>query len=272
MYFHTQRGLSLTELMIAMGISAIIAGGMYQTFVQQQRLSTQQEQFTEARQNARLSMEVMTEEIREAGFDPGGWTSAKGGPAAGIVEAKATRIRFTRDLNCNGTLASGNTTTPERGVSDIPLGRQTSDEDIAYTLDTTPDGPTTAYELDRIAYLDGAPGNAQPIASNIIELNFCYVLSTNASGPCTSTPENSDLPNITAVQVTLTATASAADPTYKDTNGNYSAQYQHYRKATLTSIIRLRNLGINRGQGPNDPPMTVDFRETCVLPKIASDQ
>ena len=82
MYFHTQRGLSLTELMIAMGISAIIAGGMYQTFVQQQRLSTQQEQFTEARQNARLSIEVMTEEIREAGFDPGGWTSARRGPSS----------------------------------------------------------------------------------------------------------------------------------------------------------------------------------------------
>jgi type IV pilus assembly protein PilW len=258
--------------MIAVGISSIMVGGMYQAFINQQKLSAQQEQFTEARQNARLSMEVMTEEIREAGFDPGGWTSANGGPAAGIVEANATHIRFTRDLNCNGTLASGNQATPARGVSDIPPGRATSDEDIAYTLDTTPDGPTTAYELDRTPYLDGVRGQAQPVASNIIELNFCYVLSTNASGPCTSTPQNSDLPNIMAVQVTVAATASAADPTYRDTNGNYSAQYQHYRKATLTSVIRLRNLGINRGQGPNDPPMTVDFKETCELPKIASGQ
>lgn len=248
MYFHTQRGLTLTEFMIAVGISSIMVGGMYQTFVNQQRLSTQQEQLTEARQNARLSMEVMTEEIREAGFDPGGLTLRdEGTPAgpAGIVQADATRIRFTRDLNCNGKL--GKSTPPD-----------SSSEDVAYYLDSTD------HVLRRTGYRDGAPHDeSQPVASNIIELNFCYVLSTNASGPCTSTPQNSDLPNITAVQVTLTATASAADPTYRDTNRNYSAQYQHYRKATLTSVIRLRNLGINRGQGPHDPPIVVDFREPC---------
>ena len=248
MHFHTQRGLTLTEFMVAMGISAIMAGGMYQTFVQQQRLSTQQEQFTEARQNARLSMEVMIEEIREAGFDPGGLTLLDEAPPAGpagIVEADATRLRFTRDLNCNGNL--GKSTPPD-----------STSEDVAYYLDTT------NHVLRRTTYLDGQPHDqAQPIASNIIELNFCYVLATDASGPCTSTPQDNDLSNITAVQVTLTATASAADPTYRDTNHNYSAQYQHYRKATLTSVIRLRNLGLNRGQGPNDPPMVVDFGETC---------
>jgi type IV pilus assembly protein PilW len=241
--------------MIAVGISAIMVGGMYQTFVNQQRLSTQQEQFTEARQNARLSMEVLTEEIREAGFDPGGLTlhdeSTPAGPA-GIVEAKASRIRFTRDLNCNGKL--GKSTPPD-----------SASEDVAYYLDTI------KHVLRRTTHLDGqAHDQAQPVASNIIELNFCYVLSTNASGPCTSTPqedEEGDLPNITAVQVTLTATASAADPTYRDTNHNYSAQYQHYRKATLTSVIRLRNLGLNRGQGPHDPPMVVsNIMGPCTLP------
>src|SRR5262245_41131533 len=259
MYFHTQRGLTLTEFMIAVGISSIMVGGMYQTFIHQQRLSTQQEQLTEARQNARLSIEVMTEEIREAGFDPGGLTLPGGGAPAGIVAANATRIRFTRDLNCSGTLGIS-TPTVIQSVPPISVTDSTS-EDVAYSLNTT------THVLNRTGYLDGQPqGGAQPVASHIIELNFCYVLSTTAGGPCTSTPLESDLPNITAVQVTLTAIASAADATYRDTNPNYSAQYQHYRKATLTSFIRLRNLGINRGQGPNDPPMTVDFREACVLP------
>jgi type IV pilus assembly protein PilW len=236
--------------MIAMGISAIIAGGMYQTFVQQQRLSTQQEQFTEARQNARLTMEVITEEIREAGFDPGGLTLRDEAPPAGpagIVEADATSLRFTRDLNCNGKLAKS-----------VPP--DSASEDVTYYLDTS------KHILRRTTHLDGqARDESRPVASNIIELNFCYVLSTDASGPCTSTLEANNLPHITAVQVTLTATASDADSTYTDTNHNYSAQYQHYRKATLTSVIRLRNLGLNRGQGPNDPPLAVDFGDSCAL-------
>jgi type IV pilus assembly protein PilW len=257
MYFRTQRGFTLTEFMIAVGISSIMVGGMYQTFVQQQRLSTQQEQVTEARQNARLSMEAMTEEIREAGFDPGGLTLLNEDPPAGIKEADATHIRFTRDLNCNGWLGRS-TPTVIQSVPPVSVTDSRS-EDVAYRLNTT------THEISRTGYIDGA-GPSQPVASNIIELKFCYVLSTSASGPCTSIPLESDLPNITAVQVTLTATASAADATYRDTNRNYSAQYQHYRKATLTSVIRLRNLGINRGQGPQDPPMAVDFREACVLP------
>jgi type IV pilus assembly protein PilW len=244
--------------MIAVGISSIMVGGMYQTFVNQQKLSAQQEQFTEARQNARLSMEVMTEEIREAGFDPGGLTlqdkATPTGPA-GIVEANATSLRFTRDLNCNGKLSKS---TP----ADIESDPDSPSEDVAYYLDTA------KHVLRRTTRLDGQlHENAQPVASNIIELNFCYVLSTNAGGPCTSTPQAGDRSNITAVQVTLTATASANDPTYRDTNPNYSAQYQHYRKATFTSVIRLRNLGLNRGQGPNDPPMVVDVMgTTCKLP------
>src|SRR5262249_40166554 len=37
----------------------------------------------------------------------------------------------------------------------------------------------------------------------------------------------------------------------KDTapDPNSNAQYRHYRKATFTALVRLRNLGINRGQG-----------------------
>ena len=176
MSLSTQRGFSLVELLIALAVGSVVVASMYGAFVQQQRVSTQQEQLTEARQTARLSMEAMIEEIREAGFDPGGLTYDPSGltPSAGIVEADATHIRFTRDLNCNGTLASS---TPTRNVTD------TTAEDIAYILDTT------NQELDRIGYLDGRPrGGAQPVASNIIDLNFCYILSNDLSGPCTSNP------------------------------------------------------------------------------------
>jgi hypothetical protein len=219
---------------------------MYEAFVQQQRVSTQQEQVTEARQNARLSMDAMIAEIREAGFDPGGFAGAA------MKEADATHIRFTRDLNCNGSLASS---TSQRNVTD------TTSEDIAYVLN-----PTTQV-LGRRGYLDEQlSGGTQPVASNIIGLNFCYTLSTNLSGSCTSNPPLGDLPHIIAVQITLTARATAPDAKYRDPDPTNSVQYRHYRKATLTSLVRLRNLGINRGQGPNNAPKIVDFEETCALP------
>jgi hypothetical protein len=219
---------------------------MYGAFVQQQRVSTQQEQITEARQNARLSIDAMIEEIREAGFDPGGLAGA------GIKEADATHIRFTRDLNCNGSLASS---TPKRNVTD------NTSEDIAYVLNTT------TQVLGRRGYLDNQlSGGTQPVASNIIGLTFCYILSTNLSGPCTSNPPLNDLPNIRKVQIALTARATAPDSQYTDSDPNNSTQYRHYRKATLTALVRPRNLGINRGQGPNKPPKIVDFEETCALP------
>ena len=246
MWLYTQRGFSLVELLTALAISLVVVASMYGAFVRQQRVSTQQEQITEARQNARLSMDAMLEEIREAGFDPGGFAGA------GIKEADASHIRFTRDLNCNGSLASS---APKRNVTD------NTSEDIAYVLNTT------TQVLGRRGYLDDQlSGGTQPVASNIIGLNFCYILSTNLSGPCTSNPGLSDLPNIRAVQIALEARATAPDAQYTDPDPNNSAQYRHYRKATLTSLVHLRNLGINRGQGPNNPPKMVDFEETCALP------
>jgi type IV pilus assembly protein PilW len=246
MWLYTQRGFSLVELLTALAISSVVVASMYGAFVRQQRVSTQQEQTTEARQNARLSMDAMLEEIREAGFDPGGFAGA------GIKEADATHIRFTRDLNCNGSLASS---APKRNVTD------NTSEDIAYVLNTT------TQVLGRRGYLDDQlSGGTQPVASNIIGLNFCYILSTNLSGSCTSNPGLSDLPNIRAVQIALTARATAPDSQYTDPDPNNSAQYRHYRKATLTSLVHLRNLGINRGQDPNNPPKMVDFEETCALP------
>ena len=246
MWLYTQRGFSLVELLTALAISSVVVASMYGAFVQQQQVSTQQEQTTEARQNARLSMDAMLEEIREAGFDPGGFAGA------GIKEADATHIRFTRDLNCNGSLARS---APKRNVTD------NTSEDIAYVLNTT------TQVLGRRGYLDDQlSGGTQPVASNIIGLNFCYILSTNLSGPCTSNPGLSDLPNIRAVQIALTARATAPDAQYTDPDPNNSAQYRHYRKATFTSLVHLRNLGINRGQGPNNPPKMVDFEETCALP------
>jgi type IV pilus assembly protein PilW len=266
MSLHTQRGFSLTELMLALGLSLVVVAGMYTTFVQQQQISTQQEQVTEVWQNARLAMDSMIEEIRDAGFDPGGFTRSNPDPLtrkAEIVEATGTLIHFRRDLNCNGTLAD--TVTPGKGVPD------TSDEDIAYARrpyacppDCPP--PSQLFHISRQVYKNGlATGGYQPVADNILELNFCYFLQGDLeSDPpkdCTSNPLT--LPGIRAVQITVTAKATAPDSHYTDQDPNNNKLYKnytHYRKATITSLVRLRNLGVDRGN------KTFDLDPQCNVP------
>lgn len=263
-YQRTQRGFSLTELMIAMALSATVLAGVYGIFAQQRRVATRQDQVLEARHIARLTMDSLVEELRGAGFDPGGLAGA------GIVAANATQIRFTRDLNCNGTLASSNTAAPAKGVPDIPPGLATSDEDIGYTLTTVQVRPLIR-EVRRRVYADGGatPVLIQPVASNILNLQFCYFLTTLPAGDCTTDSDDltpSDLPNIRAVQVTVTARATAANPDYNDPDPNQNPFFRHYHKATLTSMVRLRNLGIALSDAPGLPSQPIDFDQTCALP------
>lgn len=233
-YLHTQRGFTLTELMIALAVSSIMIIGMYEALVQQQRGATQQAHRTETWQNTRLTLDIMIQDIRAAGFDPGGLAGA------GIEEADDVHIRFTRDLNCNGTLASSNTSTPAKGVPDPPPGRTTSDEDITYRFDPT------SHELGRLIHADGTPtGGLQPVASNILDLKFCYFMVAKPAGPCETHPIN--LNDIRAVQITLTSQVATTDPSYADI------------KATLTSLVRIRNLGVDRGN------KRLDFDDPCPL-------
>ena len=97
MWLYTQRGFSLVELLTALAISSVVVASMYGAFVQQ-RVSTQQEQTTEARQNARLSMDAMLEEIREAGFD----LADLPGP---VLKKQTLPTSASGQLNCNGNLA-----------------------------------------------------------------------------------------------------------------------------------------------------------------------
>ena len=245
---HTQGGFSLTELMVAMALSGTLLAGIYSTFIQQRRIGTQQEQLTEVRQLARVTMDSIVEEFREAGFDPGGLADAK--LPVDIRQVNATRLRFTRDLNCNGTLSNSNV---------VP--RDTSNEDIAYFFDAP------QLTLRRLPYIDGAAsaGGGQPVANNILTFRLCYFVSTDVRGQCTAAPTALDIPDIRAVQVTLTAHATKADPTYSDPDLNQPAAYKHYRKATLTSIVRFRNLDVKRGGTATSPPIPVQFNQSCAL-------
>ncbi|MBL7208292.1 MAG: prepilin-type N-terminal cleavage/methylation domain-containing protein, partial [Desulfobacterales bacterium] len=65
-------GFTLVELLIAMTIGLIILAALSSTFLMQRKIYDVQEQIVEMVQTARAAMDMMTREIRMAGYDPTG--------------------------------------------------------------------------------------------------------------------------------------------------------------------------------------------------------
>ncbi len=195
-----QRGFSLAELLITLTISTLVLAGVYQIFISHQKAFALREQIAEMQQNARIGMDMLVRELRMAGYDPSGRAGA------GIVKANAQSIHFTIDLNGDGDTEDAN-------------------EDITYSLyDSGKDGD---LDLGR----KSGDGVRQPVAENIQNLEFVYIL---ADGTTTSTP--ADPNQIRTIQVTLIARTAKPDKDYQGNNG--------YRTMSLTTRVQVRNKGL----------------------------
>ncbi|MCW5200417.1 PilW family protein [Desulfobulbus sp. F4] len=81
-------GFTLIELMIAIAMVSLLAGAMYSVYSIQQKSYTVQEQVTEMQQKMRSALDIMTRDLRMAGYDPQGTCSPE------IREADAQKIIF----------------------------------------------------------------------------------------------------------------------------------------------------------------------------------
>jgi type IV pilus assembly protein PilW len=215
-----KRGFTLTELLVAMGLSAIVMASVGAIYYQQQKSFLAQEQIASAQQNLRTAMYFMEREIRSAGYDP----TQKVNPS--IQVANNNSITFQADINGNEAIDG--------------------DETITYSLyDSGADGDT---DLGR----NSGAGN-QPLAENIDALNFVYL--NGASPP--SVLDDDGLGNVTtninqirSVQVTVVARTGRADPGYTDARIYTNLQGQtilgvqndNFRRRSLSTTISCRNL------------------------------
>jgi len=197
-----EQGFTIVELLIAMAMTGIILGSMFTFLIGQRKYLAVQEQVTEMVQSMRAAMDLMTREIRMAGYDPSGNASA------GIVAATADSFRFTMDITDRATPPG-----PPDGRVDGP------NEDITYSL-------YISEGIQKIGRKTGALGRNEPLVENVQTLTFVY---RGADGNVTITPAN-----IRQVQITIMARTAKPDPDYSTNNG--------YRTYTLTSSINLRNL------------------------------
>jgi type IV pilus assembly protein PilW len=221
-------GVTLTELLIALALTGIVAGAIYNIFSSQSKAYTIQSEVAEMQQNLRAGIFMMEREIRMVGYDPTREADAQ------ILTAAPGQLEFTADLNGDGDTDDPN-------------------EHMIYTLyDTDADGTSDA--LGRNDVNSGA--GTQLLAENIDQLNYVYLdESRNALNDMTTSVDPAVLPDIRSIQVTMVARSGAIDSNYTDNetyqNQNpggseviYTAPGDNFRRRLLSTEIKCRNLGL----------------------------
>ena len=181
---NNESGFTLVELLIAMTIGLIILTALSSTFLMQRKIYDVQEQVVEMVQNARAAMDMMTREIRMAGYDP---TDSAG---AGIVSVVTDKIYITMDLNGDGVLDD-------------------SDEHIVYDIYDNKLGRTVGPSAN--VNNPSVPPYHQPVAENIDDFK---VSCQDADGNATAITAN-----IRQIKITITARTSKPDRNYTPNSG-----------------------------------------------------
>jgi len=175
------QGFTLVELLIAMAITLVVIGSLASTFISQRKTYNVQEQITEMQQTARAAMDMISREVKMAGYDPD--FPRIFGTVSGIfgIPYSATQLAIRADLNEDG---------------------DTSDthENITYTYDSTD------KQIDR-----NTGGGAQAFAENIQSFTFQYY---DIDGNTTTTDAD-----IRQIEITITARTSKPDPDYGQNSG-----------------------------------------------------
>ncbi len=186
----SNRGFTLVELLAAIFIAAILVAGLYSVFVSQQVAFSAQERIAEMNQNIRAAMDLMTREIRLAGYKKAGATFN------GIATAQPSTIRILADLDQNGdTLGTNEDITYSynagtmqicRNAVDFPIAENITSLTFVYTL---ADGTTTSTPADltsirkvnlsitaRTAYPDQATGHYRTLTltSDVTPRNLAF--------------------------------------------------------------------------------------------------
>ena len=144
-------GFTLTEILVALGIGMVVLAAVTTTFISQTKIYNAQEQINEMEQNARGAIDVITRELKMAGYKP------NGGTFDGVTYS-ASQLMIQADLDSSGTISTSSST----------------NEQITYAYDSASKQVTRKL----------GTGTAEVLADNITGFTFSYL---NSSGATTTT-------------------------------------------------------------------------------------
>ena len=178
-------GFTLIELMVSIAIGLVVLASVATTFTSQTRAYSAQEQINQMEQNLRGALDIMTREIKMAGYRP------NGGTVTGVVSYTSTSLTIQADIDGNGTLlASGS-------------GSDTANEQIVYVYDS----------VNKKITRQVGSGTAATLAENISGFTFTYYQSSGATLATSAS-------NIRRIKIALTGITAKPDPGYSS-NGGY---------------------------------------------------
>ena len=178
-----ESGFTLVELLISMTIGLIILAALSSTFLIQRKTYDVQEQIVEMVQTARAAIDMMSREIRIAGYDPTG---------AGFdgITYSTSQLQIRADLDGSGSTDGTN-------------------ENIRYAY--YDEHSSYPYQIKRKT----GNGYFQPFAENIELFNF-YYLEADGVTPVTTPADNN---KIRQIKIEIKARTSKADADYSANNG-----------------------------------------------------
>lgn len=182
LFKNKERGFSLIELLIAMTLGLIVLGAMSSVFLTQRQTYDAQEQITDMVQTARAAMDMMSREIRMAGYNPAN-ASFNG------ITQDSSQLQIAADINGDGNIIN----IDESYDSNEHIVYEYYDQESVYPC-----------QIKRKT----GNGEFQPFAENIESFTFEYL---GSDGNSTITTEN-----IRQIRITITARTSKIDRALDD--------------------------------------------------------
>ncbi len=211
----SEDGFTLAELLVGLGVAAVLLTLIVSFFTEISRSSTTQNAAAAAQQTARAGVDFLVQELRLAGLDP------LGEAGAGIEEiaADGTKIRFTAD-HCNQPIGSGNSCTQPMPDGDV----EGKNERITYSYDRA------SRTLRRELYEDTTSAAWTALISGVVPNPGNVALFTFLDAQDNPIVDNNARSLIRTVIVNLTVEEPAGR--------------RGVVARTYTSRVRLRNIGL----------------------------